>query len=722
MPAFATVSSSNTRERAAIPPVIEDIDSGAPFTHAQVLKYVDRAGLLASEVVVSIRNIFDKDETGAITLDPDTYFAITKMKMDSRVRLKYDGETIANLYLTNRKDTGSQNQILLTFKDCRVKLAKHPVRGALVRDPYTGQVIWSPRHIPRANPNGGENCTRASIDGFPGECFVYTPSCDMNTGGTNPDDTKDDPKLYPPGVSIPWTPYRKMCYWHAYSLFNPGAAYPNFIKLDTDEIDWFTPSSGSGEMNRKMADTSFHGTYLLQAIYKTLDIAGEVGLYIFHTSEKSFIAFHSRVPSEDADADVTLNLQRVGNVSDLKTIYDFVAEVDSEETVTGIVVDGDTAKIESEFYWNLNSDTSTLIPAWTDAEFTLFKTVIKGNGTYAQAPKTPDDAQVYSGKWDLYDGTGGLPKIFAKSKQALQLARSIYQKVYRAFKIPGDTSTAGGAAVAGKLSGVANKFGAIDALSVNRAIDDVQLQPFFDTDADQKNNRGKLRVPTLVKTKKAGGEWSVAPYNNGLRSEADGLIYLDGLTDDLAGDDNIYTGSLGLDPDNVVLKEIKINAYIQHDARINGFTDLFWNSGQGDSSTNPFPDPNNIKDMINPNASNQAKRKGMQHYVFAPEAFREEHQVNSRPQGETAVSRVLHTDQSQIQANAVRRLRDKARFKKMMWFALPGIRTEFRAGMMMGKIDFKGTGQGGSYKIGQSMKEVAYDFENDNKTVIVPEY
>ena len=81
---------------------------------------------------------------------------------------------------------------------------------------------------------------------------------------------------------------------------------------------------------------------------------------------------------------------------------------------------------------------------------------------------------------------------------------------------------------------------------------------------------------------------------------------------------------------------------------------------------------------------------------------------------------ILHTDDLQIAGAASRKLRAFATVKKKQIWWLPGIRLEFPAGQMIGKIVFKGAGENGSYDIDRPLDSVVWDFEHQ-RTGLVPD-
>ena len=714
MPAFSVGKISAVVERDELSCVAVALDgTEAPLDFLQVLSIQDAKGPSPGKAVCRVTHAAGMDSADQISLPSaqDAYFGPKQFKGWARVKFTCDGSTIFIGNLTNRIEKGEKNYIQLTFKSDLALLGKIPVRGCLVRDPYTGDVRFVPGYTPIMNPDGFNNCTKAVVNGIDGQVWVFTPMAFANAAGAWTDGVGDDSAA---GTAVPWTSERALVYWAVYVAFNPGPAYPEFVKLDQTKLLFEPPSFADALMKQKLPEVGFKGMRVLGAVQRTLDAVGHFDLGILYADDLSILQFRPKTNEANGVhvSGLDIPIQLSGAVEDIKAIFDFELETDYSDLATGVLIEGDTVKIESEWSYDpAAEDASTLRKAWTADEQTNFAAIINGNGVWAKGPATPADLNT-PGNWVVMDGGGGRPAITFHSVEALKLARQCFPKVWRAYSLQADQSTVGGATALARLAGVANKFGAVTPLSINRAIDDVQLQPFFESDAASQNTRGRLRWPARVQVKPASGQWHDAAYNNGLRVENDGLLYFDGLTDDQAGDDNIYNLSLAAEPANVTARALRVNAYIAHDTRIKHALDVFWDTSA---------DPNKIKDEIAPSVSNKASRLGFQHYVLAPDAFREEHQVSSRPIGSgVKADTILHTDDLQIAGAASRKLRAFATVKKKQIWWLPGIRLEFPAGQMIGKIVFKGAGENGSYDIDRPLDSVVWDFEHQ-RTGLVPD-
>ena len=210
----------------------------------------------------------------------------------------------------------------------------------------------------------------------------------------------------------------------------------------------------------------------------------------------------------------------------MKTIYDGIAETDASELCTGVLVEGAAPKIESEFVYSAGRFSDALALGWTMPEQNGFLQIIS----------TGKDL---SGN-DLPGGVNGSMK---NTKAALQAAHASFPRVFRALQIQGS-------GLVSILNGVGGKFTNYPVLLDFKTPLSEQLQPYFENSGVQ---RGRLRVPIRIQVSDITVADQVDPptyhdvtFNCGLRISDDGLLWFDGLSDDIAGVDNIYTGTLAL--------------------------------------------------------------------------------------------------------------------------------------------------------------------------------
>jgi hypothetical protein len=508
-----------------------------------------------------------------------------------------------------------------------------------------------------------------------------------------------------PGVAIYWTPERFLKYLRAVALYAPPGAYSgSWAGLDSTKLLW--PAAAcqfqDGPMRRMMPDIDFQGQRLLGAIQTTLGVSGDYQLNCDYAGGgQSIISFYVRDKAL-APASKSINLQRAGAAVDIKTVFDGVAETDASELCTGVIVEGASPKIESEFIYTNGGGSDTLLPVWTTQEQNSFLQIISTGKDLTGA--------------DLPGGSSGSLK---NTRRALQAARASYPKVYRAFQLKSDGLNA-------ILSGVGGALGAFPVLLDFKTPLSEQLQPYFETMGVK---RGRVRVPVRIQVSAnaSSNTFHDVLYQNGFRISDEGILWFDGLTDDLAGADNVYDVTLigYTGGDAPALRKIKINCAIPHDTRLMASLDIFRDGS----------DPNNIRDQID-ESLNGAFGPALQHYVLSPHSFQQEQQVNSNPvlQGSfqtsdggsppalktlaTPITAVIYDDSQQIAAHAQRRQKDVARFKRTNTWKLPGIRLDYQVGDFIHTVVFQNAS--GEYKIDAALEHITYDFRKQ-ETVLRPE-
>lgn len=745
MPAAGTEEVVVNAERTAVMPIVRFLSGGgAGLRGGQVLKIEDSAGITPSKAWISIRNTQLDQNSYAVSL-VDNDLAVNKLKMGSFVRITHDGEDLFVGAIVKRTDTGN-DQIILECWDDRWLLAKIPVRGCLVYDPANEDVIFVPRYICRTNPNGFNNCTLVEgVGDSDGRIPVFTALAEAGTLGKSSDaDEATGEANAEQGIAIPWTPERFLQYLRLFSHFDPSAFdSKNYYKQDIRRLDsrlttWLPGDVNfpGAEMRKKMPDIIFQGMSLLGAIVKTLDVSGEYGLWMLPQDKKCRVCFYPRsLRQNDGGNQQDIPLQRSGPALDLNTAFDYSAFTDASETCTGVLVEGASPKMEAEFKYTNTPAEDALIKAWSAAEETDYFAIIKGNNTWASVLEKPGD---FGGKRVLMDGTNDAagnptPRIPARTNAAVTLARQHYPKVFRAMQLVANPTTI--PMYHTIMKGVDDAYENVPILNISRPPQLEQLQPYRD---DGNDVRGWLRYPFRIQITGTDTDnvWHDVGPNNGLRVTADGLIWFDGLTDNDGLSDRIYTNQLRLnDITPVKLKKIKINCAIPLDCRMKSTAFELFDGGT--------EDPNDIYDQLNEDLVNLAgtgARSSLQHYVFAPDSYRQEEQINSYPAAhkeyknptggtnadgsdryDTApLARVLHTDAVRIDGHAKRRFKDKVRFKKTQKWRMIGIRSEYRAGYYIGQVVFSGAGATGGYKVGAPLGKVTWDFENQ-ETVLEPE-
>ena len=708
MPSFLELPTAALTELSAMSATVSSLSGGgSAYDFAEVLRIEHSGGIVPGKAFVSVRNLNAADENGHVTLQTAGAFAPNCMKFWSRIRISANGSTIFIGSLVKRRDWISGNAAIFEFWDDRWLLSKIPIRGALVYDNFDGSVKFLPRYSCRVNPHGYKNCMRAgSLPGVPdGDLYVFSELPEQGTQTLANDGAVGNDDSAGPGQAIYWTPERFLKYLRALALYTPPAAYlGSWANLDATKLQWNAAACQfqDGPMRRMMPDLDFRGQRVLGALQRTLDVTGDYQLSCDYRAGggQTAIAFYVRDRTL-APSRRSINLQRAGSASDIKTAFDGVAETDASELCTGVVVEGASPKIESEFIYT-NNPGDTLVPVWSAAEQSGFLQIIATGKDLAGN--------------DLPGGSSG---SLRNSRQALQAARLSFPKPYRAFQLKG-------AGLAGILAGVGNSYLNVPVLLDFKTPLSEQLQPYFESSGVK---RGRVRVPVRIQVSASAAStvYHDVAYNNGFRISDDGIIWFDGLTDDLAGFDSLYDGSLqnyttGAAP---AVRKIKINCAIVHDTRIMAALDVFKDG----------VDPNGIRDQLD-ESLNGSSGPALQHYVLAPDSFQQEQQLASNPvlNGSfaasdggsppklvtlnTPITAVIYDDSAQIKAHAQRRHKDVARFRRSNTWKLPGIRLDFSAGDFIDKVVFQGAS--GEYKINAALELVTYDFRKQ-ETVLRPE-
>ena len=740
MPAFATIKTSSVTDRAADYGIVQRLngsDSAFEYAEAQNIRYSGDI-MIPSKALVTIRNVSGADEYNHVILEDND---LSPQSLPGWSRIKITSLAAGTLFIGNlmkRHELIGGECLAAEFWDDRWFLRGIPIRGALVYDWETKCVALAPRYACHMNPGGYRNCCRVEgIPGVPGGPFyVFTPLPEEDTKGSYNDSTVGSENAEA-GEAIFWTPARAVSYWWliCQQALDPGAAYSGaWPVLDPGKVLWpypsFAAASAEGtdaitDVNRKMPDVDFTGKNTLLALQMTLDVTGQYSFRCEYGDDDRTIFSLYPLTAEAAKAKKPLYLQRSGTASDIKTCFDGVVESDYSELSTAVLVEGAPPMIESDFIWSGDRNTSTLQPAWAlpgedpaDEYYFMQIVTLAKDRSGKQITRT--------------DGSN----LQANSSESLQLARLAYPKVFRAFQLKDYSNTL----LQNILMGAGGQLANYPTLKTVRPVLEAQLQPYYET---QGAKRGRLRIPIRVRVSYNRSGTSSAyydvVYNNGLRIDGDGLIWFDGLTDDIAGTGNIYVGSITqantLNPQQALndpahynyplLRKIRINAAIIHDTRAASSKSVFTDA-----------DPNSIADELD-SSLGPAQNGGLRllHYVLNPGGFRQEHQQASQPvpdntlqvttvdadgtqtlqtlrvDSNLGISKVLYDDQAQIDAHCLRRLKDQAKVRRFHTWRLPGIRTEFNAGDFIDKVELIGTlSTCTEMKINRPIATLVYDF------------
>lgn len=713
---YAVLSRTGMTDREDTVCTVHRVKDGnaSPWAYAEVQKIIDRLGPASSECHVSVRNLTQEDEE-AVNLclqGPSGPLSPPRLPGGSRIKvLAGDGDTV--LFAGELARVAELNQagtVRLIFKDDKTYLNRIPVSGSFVWDTESDEEKLVPRLPLRWNPEGRGNCLEIKSDGsdrlLPMFTHVSWSRADMEAEPYE----ADDEKVYPTF----WTPARALLHlWYRMIEFAWSTAPAKFRctpNVDTDRVDWPEESLAftAGEMHKKLADpgnslnAKSFGTILSAILDATGMYAWRLG-YRDDGGASSYIEIVPRVPAESgataepvADG-LEIEIQRAGAADDINTAYDFISERDYDQTITQIEAEGAPIEIEAELKYE-NGENDTLEPAWTSDEENAFYHIVQGIGG--------DNEHAYVDGENM-DGEEGRPNVLKNTIEAVQLARAEFPLVWRAFRLKAgtdlDTILKGGA-----TEPLADWWDWLLQHPRPLAGEEQCQRIFTEEDDEPVETDDRYQVRIQVDPGATGLNYHTTHANPGLRVTAAGLIFLDGLTDELAGLDNIYNGSLVMDPGNVSLRAIKINAVIPHDARIRSMAAL--QAGEADEASGISAlDPNGIAAELAP-AWLQLGTGPSAHVMATAdidhiEGFRLQYQVLSNPSarssyGEDAdgqpieppLNREYRSDQADLDALASKRFRDRARVGRVDQWRYIGIRPEFRAGTWINRIVTKGRG------------------------------
>ena len=718
MPSYGTYDTTTETEIAAMQPVVSVGTSQYDF--CTCLSIEKNTGLIPSKAFIRIAGN-NYDIAGNITLNA---YSFPDIKHGSRVRVDNGLEPLFLGQLIVRRDQGQGNSIIWEAWDDRWLLSKIPVRGCLVWDPVAGAVKFISRYIARVNPQGRRNCVGAALPGIDGVVPVFTALPEQQAAY---DDSDTDVNLAAGEVSA-WTPSKFIKYLCALTQLAPGAvdgvnadswrSLAPSTRLGWKYMDCQFASDPNQSMDKKLPDRIFQAQTVLSALHEVLRMGSAYGLRIGYDNDsggslKSFIKFYPRdrsIGSSGAGSpqNNVIYLQRGGAASDIRTAWDFELDEDASGVCESVLVEGDAVHIESQLQY-LGNGSDPLQPAWSSDEQTAFGWIVMaadpaapGTPVYARYPLTLPD--VSKGKtwagvaWANADGTGTNPLALVKTKEALQLARQILPRVFRAFEINSQNA-------ASILAGYNGKYASTTTfpfLELPRPILPEQTQYYI----DQQARKTRLPFPVRIQVSDHGANsWHDCTPNNGLRISGDGLIWIDGLTDDIDSGDDVYVGQLTQGPYTgggaIALRDIRINAAVSADIRKSA---LITDSARQLEA-----------------ALSTELGGGLMLYVDSPEGFREEHQVDSYPAALTSfasasgtaatpLNRILTDDSARAITHATRRVARKKWIRRISSWKMIGIRPEFDAGMYIDRIKVAGQTGDQDYLIQAPIETVSYDF------------
>jgi hypothetical protein len=570
------------------------------------------------------------------------------------------------------------------------------------------------------NTGGFRNCAYGTIGGETWPVFSY--QAEAGSAGKSSDDAGDGKD----GASCFWTAQRaleyvRLCATVPVPTTGDLVTYATLKIFNPKECSWpaGTTKFDSELMKDRLPETPLVGMSILGAIHKILEISGEYGLTLRY-DEYASVDFYPK-DNVNGQKGLVFDLQTSGMVDGFTGICEYQIIADASQVYTGCRVSGSPYQVESSFHYDPGVGAygygvdGTLVPGWTTIEGEAFRAMITGDSNnYAQAPQDPASPL---DSWVSMDGNDGRPLIRPKTQAALQMARACFPKAYRAFRIPSDSSGGGYSTIEAMLDGYDEIYKGVPRLNVPRMPGPEQLQPYYEDAGDL---RGRIRYPVRIRVATytaADDELHDVTANSGFRITDDGLIWLDGLTDESASYDRIYEGSFFIDPDKVKLRHFFINMWIAGDVRVSSSRDIFAGA----------TDVRNVKKILNPDAFD-GKNKGLEFYVLDPDGYLDEQQINSEPSPSGSVvgmdgkataqplTKLLRTDYYQIQKHAERRLKNLTSIRRGGDMRFPTIRTDLRAGVMVKEIVKRGD-VGGKWDCGRPIKTLKFNYEEQKTSV-----
>ena len=729
MPGFSTTKNVPQSTISAVKPIVGWVNASQwPFAEVLDITYSGDV-MIPSKMTVCVHALDYYAETEVITLKNSMY-APQKINGLARVWARVGDETIFIGRLVKRTEVAGGDYINLEFWDERHFLNCLPVKGALVWDMGGNAVKFIPRFESHFNAGGYRNCTIATVNGIAGKNYVFTSLAEEATYGHDDDNVGNDEEGIVSGTAIAWTPARALQFlWLMTKFSAPAYNKAAWATLNSSWIDFPFPSFGSpgamDTMNKKLQDMNCNGKTIANAMSMALEASGDWGFKVEYQKDKSVFGFYPLTAADAlinpaTDPGITLTFKRTGKAEDIRTVHEGKVETDYTKFRPSLHIESAPPIVESSF--TTEEPAVTLLPDWNrtgvfNEEYNFMNIIVFAKGGNGEALKRSD----------------GNPYVPATDKQKLiQLARTAYPKVFRAFK----SSDPNNVFMLGILNGYANKY--VDApmlTNLRKLFGNDQLQPYFETTALK---RGKLRIPVRVRVKRYGAaDYADVLYNSGIRFEPDGLIYFDGLTDDINNGYSLYTGlfstCISLDPTHATypkLNNIMVNMAVYLDCRQSAISKVKDN------------DPNNVLNEIDKDITNGDGNgvNYMQHYILNNTGYREEHQVASYPIASSAMpswdkekktvsylkyyettglSRILKTDTTDLNNAALRRMKDHARVQRKQEWELIGIRLEFKAGQFVKQATIIDASETQNYLINAPINEVKYDFKNQRTSLLL---
>lgn len=528
-------------------------------------------------------------------------------------------------------------------------------------------------------------------------------------------------------------------------------------------------------LDKKLPPMNFQGKALLQAIDDVLTAAGT------HNFRVKFLPKIGVSPSDPENTEAyfqgevkstleffpvgytaltgtnpgrNIPLLRGGKPSDLpnaNTAYDFQLSEDITYTRNAVLVEGDVVRTETELTLNAG-----LIPAWSNPntvdegildEETAFKYVIWGSDdvndtsqTYAKYPlnQSVDNGSIAKfSTWVTADGgeesegsTIVRQLAFARTQGAVQLARKLFPRVYRSFRLSVNNQE-----ITDALDGYADAYfdeNEYPQGKMARPILPEQLQfQLFDLSLEEGGGTTKNwleeKFPIRVQVEN-NGTYVDAVYTNAT-SIGNGTFTIDMAENYDSQLQCIYNGVLfdsgtgqPVDTLNVSLKNVKMNLAFPMDHRVKGFA----TSATNDPETYTSQDFSSINAFYLKDTGGD----GYLQYIDSPNGYREEHQVNSSPTafpnmvgaGDSNVTIPLNrllppgSEQTNAQGAAQRRLYGVQKIDRRSSWKMVGIRPTWEVGNWVNYIELIGSGEY-AYPVKAPVLSIVHDFQNQTTII-----
>lgn len=690
------LAGENNADIAAVNPVITVYGSIIPLSYGQRIWHT--SGVQPGKATIWLGGA-TPDATGPVTLNKSAF----GIKRFDPVTISDGAKVLFNGLMLERLDQGENNVCMWEAHDWRWLLQGIPVTGCFMYDEVRDAIYYNRRASCHMNPGGRWNCIVHA--GQP--VFTHIASEQVESGDLGEvlyDATDKD------GYVCPWTPARAIKYLtYCANLERSDISsndVPAWRSLKKSSYLKFPESAADiagvdDAYYAIMPDTSIEAKSMAGALDTLIKLAGVIDLRATYETNTTTLSFFATKLSSDQAAQVgaaVIPLARGGTAADANTAFDFDLRESGIRQFGAAAINGAPVRIETSLTYDPDDvANSTLSDASSESERTAWAKIVNGGSSggkqYAYRPSSiPANGDWDSGDitWALTDGTGTLPLIYANSNDAVRLARSFLRRPWRSFKINVDMLKTNNI-----HKGVNGAFDGENFLETPRPVLLEQLQRLV---SEYNDGSMKARCPISVTI---DGKPVLA--NDGLMVDDDGTLVFAGLTEESgAGTDSVYGNTLRY-PDNLALREVKINLAFPHDFRSVGYA---------------------AKSGMEAIAS---EIEGPPLYmVDGGDSYPIEHQVNSRPLphltsvpattgsgGVSApVTRVLRDESARANKAAERMLAEHGEPEITSQWSMIGIRADYGVGTWIEKVKVSGGVDDSDYPIGAPLKTILYDFEN----------